>query len=113
MGVGRRWMWRPPGSATAPKRPATTIASGVSTVARAPASTKGPKAGSRLPARCWRKALLKKASKKRAPAAIGGLAELVGKREAAGQVERPLPDPVQVGAVLQPLDQVGDALGDL
>ena len=64
IGVGVRWMWRPPGAATKPTRRASHIATGVSTIVVAPASTKGPKAGMRLVARWTTKARLKNASRK-------------------------------------------------
>src|ERR1700730_1748190 len=106
-------MWRPPGAATKPRRRASRIARGVNTMVAAPASKKGPKAGIRLEARCARKARLKNASRKIACTLLPRSGERVGQREAPGEVEGALPDAIQVGPVLEPVDQVGHAVADL
>src|SRR5207237_6425790 len=97
-GVGRLWAWRPPGWAIRPRRGETRIAMGVASTQTTKARRSGHSPGRRwsvMLASAW---LLKKSVK------------CVRDREASTELERPLVHRIERRAVVDALDEVGDAV---
>src|SRR5258708_20482935 len=104
-GGGRTSAWRPPGSAMRPVRRESWIASGTTTTQTTNPASKGQRPGTTRSRRVSRNVPLKKSDQ------VGSV-KGIWERELSTQLEGALVDGVQHRGIVDPLDEVGEAVCD-